>query len=317
MKYSTVKTLLFQGFCTTPHSDKFYRKFSRENFLLGMVFVFYYNKFMAEIISIANQKGGVGKTTTAINLAYALSYLDNEVLLIDLDPQGNTTSGLGIELSKDDKTIYDLISGSAQICQALKPTENEWLDIIPANNELAGAEVELVNARGREEFLKNAIKPLKKMYKFVFIDCPPSLGLLTLNALSASNSVVLPMQCEYYAMEGLARFNATVGLVKNLINPDLKLDGGIMTMYDSRINLANQVKEEVSKFHGDKLYKTAIPRNIRLAEAPGFGKPIFTYDPLCKGAYSYYALAVEFLTRRGADTKSYENSLFFDKETVK
>lgn len=264
---------------------------------------------MAEVITIANQKGGVGKTTTAVNLAYGIASLDKETLIIDLDPQGNATSGLGMDTDK--KTVYDLISGNAGVGDVLKSTENEWLDIIAAANDLAGAEVELVNAEGREEFLKNAIEPLKKMYKFIFIDCPPSLGLLTLNALSASDSVIMPIQCEYYSMEGLARFNATISLVKDLINPNLKLDGGIITMYDSRINLANQVKEEIAKFQGDKLYKTVIPRNVRLAEAPSFGKSIFSYDPLCKGAYSYYALAVEFLVRRGENRKNYENSRFF------
>ena len=266
-----------------------------------------------EVISVANQKGGVGKTTTAVNLSYALACLGQKTLLIDLDPQGNATSCTVIELSENSKTVYELISGNTNTSQVIKPTKNDNLDILPSNNELAGAEIELVNTKGREEVLKNAIAPLKNSYRFIIIDCPPSLSLLTLNALAASDSVLLPVQCEYYAMEGLARFNATVSLVQNIINPDLKLDGGIMTMYDSRIKLSNEVKQEVSKFYGDKLYKTVIPRNIRLAEAPSFGQSIFDYDPTCKGALSYMDLAIEFLVRRGAKEENFKK--FRDKYT--
>jgi len=260
---------------------------------------------MAEIISVANQKGGVGKTTTAINLACALSCLDQEVLLLDFDPQGNASSGVGVMPRRGDKTIYEVLSGECPAASALRQTAFEWLDVLPASHNLAGAEVELVNVASREAVLKKAIAPLKEMYKFIFIDCPPSLGLLTVNALAASDSVIVPVQCEYYAMEGLAYFSQTVSKVRNFLNPRLKIDGGILTMYDARINLSNQVKDEVSRFYGGKMYKTPVPRNVRLAEAPSFGQPVFTYDPACRGAQAYFDLAVEFLARRGAAADLY------------
>ncbi len=261
---------------------------------------------MGEIIAIANQKGGVGKTTTAINLAYALSCMNQEVLVIDLDPQGNATSGLGVALEDGDKTVYDILLGQAEAAKAVKPTAAEMLDLIPASHDLAGAEVELVNVEKRESALKEALAPIKDMYRFIFIDCPPSLGLLTINALVAADSVVTPVQCEYYAMEGLAYFTDTFGRVKQFLNPKLKVDGGILTMYDARISLSNQVKDEVTKFYGGKAYKNAVPRNVRLAEAPSFGQPIFVYDPACRGAQAYFDLGVEFLARRGADPRQYE-----------
>ncbi|MDD2772106.1 MAG: AAA family ATPase [Elusimicrobiales bacterium] len=261
---------------------------------------------MAEIISLANQKGGVGKTTTAINLAWALACLDQEVLVVDIDPQSNATSGLGVSLGEGDKNVYDLLSGRARAHEAVKQTANEWLDVLPASHDLAGAEVELVGLDGREMVLKNALAPLDEMYKFIFIDCPPSLGLLTVNALAASDSVITPIQCEYYAMEGLAYFTETVSKIKSFINPALTVDGGILTMYDSRINLSNQVREEVAKYYGARIYKTPVPRNVRLAEAPSFGQTIFAYDPASRGAQAYFELAMEFLVRRGANPKQFE-----------
>ncbi len=262
---------------------------------------------MAEIVVVANQKGGVGKTTTSINLAYALACLNQEVLLVDFDPQGNAGSGLGVVVEEGGKSVYHLVTKVAPFEQVVRQTSNEFLDVLPACKDLAGAEVELVNVRGRENMLKDALAPIRNMYKFIIIDCPPSLGLLTLNAMMAADSVVTPVQCEYYAMEGLAHFMGTVNKIKQFLHPNLKMDGGILTMYDAHLNLAKQVREEVSNFFGDKIYKTPIPRNIRLAEAPSFGQSIFDYEPACRGAEAYIKLAIEFLTRRGANLKDYEN----------
>lgn len=262
---------------------------------------------MGEIISIANQKGGVGKTTTSINLAYALSNLDQQVLLVDFDPQGNAGSGLGINVADGEKSVYHLLTKTASFEEVVRQTSSELLDVLPACKNLAGAEVELVNIRGRENMLKEALDPLRKMYDFILIDCPPSLGLLTLNALMASDTVITPVQCEYYAMEGLAHFMSTISKIKQYLNNQLKLDGGVLTMYDARMNLSKQVFEEVSRFFGEKVYKTPIPRNIRLAEAPSFGQSIFDYDPACRGANAYTQLAVEFLARRGANPEEYKD----------
>ncbi len=260
---------------------------------------------MAEIVVVANQKGGVGKTTTSINLAYALSCLNQEVLLVDFDPQGNAGSGLGVTVEEGQKSVYHLLTKVAPFDQVVRQTSSEFLDVLPACKDLAGAEVELVNIRGRENMLKDALAPIRDMYKFIIIDCPPSLGLLTLNAMMAADSVITPVQCEYYAMEGLAHFMGTVNKIKQFLHPNLKMDGGVLTMYDSHLNLAKQVREEVSRFFGDKIYKTPIPRNIRLAEAPSFGQSIFDYEPACRGAEAYIKLAVEFLTRRGAKTEDF------------
>ena len=261
---------------------------------------------MGEIIAIANQKGGVGKTTTAINLAYALAYLNQEVLLVDFDPQGNAGSGLGVVVENGGKSVYHLLTKNASFEEVIKQTSNEMLDVIPTCKNLAGAEVELVNIRGRENMLKEALAPLRKMYQYIIIDCPPSLGLLTLNALMAADSVITPVQCEYYAMEGLAHFMSTISKIRQFLNNNLKLDGGVLTMYDARMNLSKQVFEEVNRFFGERVYKTPIPRNIRLAEAPSFGQSIFDYDPTCRGANAYIQLAIEFMSRRGINVSKFE-----------
>ena len=262
---------------------------------------------MGEIVVVANQKGGVGKTTTSVNLAYALACLNQEVLLVDFDPQGNAGSGLGVTVADGDKSVYHFLVKTASFEQVVRQTANELLDVLPACKDLAGAEVELVNIRGRENMLKDVLEPLRAMYKYIIIDCPPSLGLLTLNAMMAADSVITLVQCEYYAMEGLAHFMSTVAKIKQFLHPQLKMDGGILTMFDSRMNLSKQIFSEVSRFFGDQVYKTPIPRNVRLAEAPSFGQSIFDYDPACRGAQAYIQLAVEFLSRRGADPESYQD----------
>ena len=254
---------------------------------------------MAEIVCVANQKGGVGKTTTSVNLSYALACLGQEVLLIDLDPQSNASSGVGVVVKEGEKSVYNLLTKTAPFREVVRQTSNELLDVLPASKDLAGAEVEFVNIQGREKVLKETLSTIRNMYNFIIIDCPPSLSLLTINALVAADSVITPIQCEYYAMEGLAHFINTTGKVKQFLSPNLKVDGGILTMYDARMNLANQVKDEVSKFYGDKVYKTAIPRNVRLAEAPSYGQSIIEYDPSCRGTKAYIELAKEFLIRRG------------------
>ena len=269
---------------------------------------------MAEIVAIANQKGGVGKTTTSINLAVALAAFDYETLLIDFDPQSNATSGLGVDITKNNKNIYDVLCGKAPIESAIHQTSVEWLDIVPTSHNLAGAEIELVSEFSRESVLKRSLAKIGDMYKFIIIDCPPSLGLLTVNALNSSNSVITPVQCEFYAMEGLAYFMNTVEKIRQALNPGLKIDGGVITMYDSRINLANQVRGEIGKYYGDRLYKTVIPRNVRLAEAPSFGQSIFVYDPSSRGALAYKELALEFLSRRGVDISAYKNSDLYVNE---
>jgi len=250
---------------------------------------------MSKIIAVANQKGGVGKTTTAINLAASLAHFGQETLLIDMDPQGNTTSGLGIDKKALDKNVYRVLIDEMKLEDVLRTTELDWLDIAPASTDLIGAEVELVNMQNRELKLKEALGKFQKVYKYVIIDCPPSLGLLTLNSLVAAQSVLIPIQCEYYALEGLGQLLKTVDLIRNSYNPELLLEGVLLTMYDSRMNLSQQVVDEIKKFFGDKVYETRIPRTVRLAEAPGFGKPVLLYDKSCKGTEAYLELAKEFM----------------------
>ena len=248
-----------------------------------------------KVIAIANQKGGVGKTTTAVNLSACLAKKGKRVLLVDCDPQGNSTSGVGVDKRRCEKTVYDVLIGDADIKRAIVPTEYENLSVCPSNISLSGAEIELVSEMGRETKLKNAILSVKDDYDIVLIDAPPSLGLITINVLTAANSVIVPIQCEYYALEGVSQLVNTVKKVKQVLNPDIDIEGILMTMFDSRTNLSIQVVEEVKKFFPNKVYKTLIPRNVRLSEAPSFGKPIIYYDVASKGAESYLDLADEIL----------------------
>lgn len=251
---------------------------------------------MAKIIAITNQKGGVGKTTTTINLAAGLAAHGKSVLVIDSDPQGNATSGFGVDKNELEHTIYQILIEEKNLDEVIIKTEYK-VDIIPANVELAGAEAELVTAVARETRLRNALQKIEPIYDYILIDCPPSLGFLTLNALTACHSVLLPVQCEFYALEGLAQLMNTIELVKENLNPNLELEGIVMTMYDGRTRLAVQVVDEVRNAFGDKLYQNFIPRNVRLSEAPSFGMPIMAYDPTSKGAEAYADLAKEVIER--------------------
>lgn len=251
---------------------------------------------MAKVVSIANQKGGVGKTTTSINLSAALAKKGKKVMLIDADPQGNATSGLGIE-KEIEKSTYDIIINEISIEEALKDTSLKKLKVCPSNINLAGAEVELVSMMSREHRLKERIDEIKDDFDYILIDCPPSLGLITLNAFAASDSVLIPVQCEYYALEGLGQLVNTVNLVRKHLNKVLEIEGAILTMYDSRTNLSNQVVKEVKRYFEDRVFKTVIPRNIKLSEAPSYGMPISVYDAKSKGAKCYEKLAKEFLEK--------------------
>ena len=254
---------------------------------------------MGKIISIANQKGGVGKTTTCVNLAAYLSILGHKTLLIDLDPQGNASSGLGIEKGKGTKTIYNVLSKTNIIAEVIQKTDIENLSVVPETVDLAGAEIELAQMNSRENLLSNILSTIVKEYDFILIDCPPSLGLLTVNALTASNSVLIPIQCEFYALEGLTQLMNTIRLIKHHLNPTLDIEGVVLTMKDNRSNLVQEVSAEIKKFFGNRVFDSTIPRNIRLAEAPSHGEPIAIYDPSSKGATSYLALAQELLKRNG------------------
>ena len=254
---------------------------------------------MGRIIAIANQKGGVGKTTTSINLSTCIAAKGKKVLVVDIDPQGNTTSGYGIEKNDLDNTIYELMLGDCSIEDCIIKDVIENISILPSNVNLAAAEIELIGVDKKEYILKNEIDWVKDRYDYIIIDCPPSLSLLTVNAMTTADSVLVPIQCEYYALEGLSQLIHTVNLVKERLNPNLEMEGVVFTMYDSRTNLSAQVVENVKSHLNQKVYRTVIPRNIRLAEAPSYGQPINIYDPKSAGAESYLALAEEVIDRKG------------------
>ncbi len=253
---------------------------------------------MVKVISVANQKGGVGKTTTCVNLASYLADKGKRVLLIDMDPQGNACTSLGVDVDKDKDSVYDVLLGDIKLEEAVYPSVLKGLDVVPSNVDLAGAEVDLVYMDKREYVLKEALKDLKTKYDYVFIDCPPSLGLLTVNALTATDNVMIPIQCEYFALVGLGQLMNTIRLIKKHLNPQIEIEGVLLTMKDNRSNLVAQVAEEIRKYFGPKVYDTVIPRNIRLAESPSHGKPIILYDDKSKGAQAYRALCEEFLKKQ-------------------
>jgi chromosome partitioning protein len=250
---------------------------------------------MGKVICITNQKGGVGKTTTTVNLAACLAAVEKRTLLIDMDPQGNSSSGVGLDKTQLTPTIYHVLMGEADIQDAIRPTELEKLFCLPSNSHLIGAEVELVGMENREGRLKQALETIQSQYDYFLIDCPPSLGFLTLNALTAAHSVLIPIQTEYYALEGLSSLMETVEMVRESLNPNLEIEGALLTMYDSRTRLATQVADEVRKFFGDKVYNTVVPRNVQLSESPSFGKPIILYDIRSSGAQAYLNLTKEIL----------------------
>lgn len=250
---------------------------------------------MAKIIAVTNQKGGVGKTTTSVNLSGCVAEAGRKVLLIDIDPQGNATSGLGV--TGEGSTVYEVLLGDGKAEDAVRNTGFDDLDLIPAGIELAGAEIELVGVEKRENLLKDALETLRDRYDYIFIDCPPSLGLLTLNALTAADSVLVPIQCEYYALEGVGQLMNTIKLVRRKLNPDLEVEGIVLTMFDARTNLGAQVVEEVRAHFSKEAFETMIPRNVRLSEAPSYGIPIHRYDARCPGAQAYRALAKELIGR--------------------
>ncbi|MDA3871387.1 MAG: AAA family ATPase [Candidatus Marinimicrobia bacterium] len=250
---------------------------------------------MAKKIVIANQKGGVGKTTTAINLAASISAMEYKVLVIDIDPQANASSGLGIDVNKKKNTIYEVLIEDLDIKKVINKTSLHYLDVVPAHPRLVGAEIELVNMIARETKLKSAVKPIEKNYDYIFIDCPPSLNVLTINGFACADTVLIPIQCEYFALEGLTQLLNTIRLIQKSINKKLDIEGIVLTMYDSRLNLSKLVKEEVVQYFGDKVYKTVIDRNVRLGEAPSYGKPIITFDINSSGSQNYMKLAKEFL----------------------
>ena len=275
---------------------------------------------MGRIIAIANQKGGVGKTTTAINLSACLAEKGQRVLVIDIDPQGNTTSGLGIAKDNVDNTIYEVMLQEIDISDAICKDIFENLDIIPSNVNLAGAEIDLIDIENREYILKNAVNTVRNNYDYVILDCPPSLSMLTVNAMTAADTVLVPIQCEYYALEGLSQLIHTINLVKQRLNPELEMEGVVFTMYDARTNLSLEVVENVKKNLKQNVYKTIIPRNIRLAEAPSHGLPINLYDSKSVGAENYRLLAQEVIYNdegKEFDVNSFDSSIFDKKETKK
>lgn len=253
---------------------------------------------MAKTVSILNQKGGVGKTTTAVNLSAAIGAKGKKLLLVDIDPQGNSTSGYGINKREIKNSSYEVLTGEIKASEAIIKTEFEGVDLIPANMNLAGAELEIIDMKNRESILKTALAEVWDQYDYIFLDCPPSLGLITLNALTASDTFLVPIQCEYYALEGLSQLMATARKIKRMYNPYLDIEGVLLTMYDGRLNLTQQVVNEVKRFFPKKVYSTTIPRNVRLSEAPSFGQPIMYFDKNSKGSIAYTALCDEFLSQQ-------------------
>lgn len=252
---------------------------------------------MGKVIAVANQKGGVGKTTTAVNLSSSLAATEHATLLIDIDPQANCTSGIGMEQNNIDVSTYEILIGDVSAEEAIESTDMPFLDVVPSHINLVGAEIEMVDVVDRERILNKALERARRKYDFIVIDCPPSLGLLTLNALTASNSVLIPVQCEYFALEGLGQLLNTIKIVRQHLNPDLEIEGVLMTMFDSRLRLAHQVQKEVRRYFGDRVFETVIKRNVRISEAPSFGKPVLLYDATSKGARNYIALAKEIVEK--------------------
>ena len=258
---------------------------------------------MGKIVSFSNQKGGVGKTTTCVNMAAYIASTGKKVLLVDIDPQGNATTGLGFSKSTLKKSVYNVLIDDERVSDNILQTELTGLDVLPSNIDLAGAEVELVYKRSREKVLKNALEEVRDNYDYIFIDCPPSLGLLTINALAASDSIIIPIQSEYYALEGLSQLMNSITLVKQHLNPNLDVDGVVLTMYDSRSLISKQIAEEIKKFFTKRLFEIVVPRNVRLVEASSYGRPIMMHDPKCTGARAYKALTMEYLSRQEKKNK--------------
>lgn len=255
---------------------------------------------MGKIIALANQKGGVGKTTTTINLAASLATLEKKVLVVDADPQANASSGLGIDIRNVKLSIYECLVNGNEANGAIIQTELDWLDIIPSHIDLVGAEIEMLNMDGREQILKQLLAPLKKVYDYILIDCSPSLGLITVNALTAADSVIIPVQCEYFALEGISKLLNTIKIIKSKLNPSLEIEGFLLTMYDSRLRLANQIYEEVKRPFQNLVFNTVIQRNVKLSEASSYGKPVILYDADSKGSLNYMQLAQELIEKNSA-----------------